>query len=297
MPNELMIKLQHFFEADVRVKREMYVMAPPNACEAVDEESIKKYADNAYESLLYIYSELKRIAIDIFGSDSIVISRIMYLEEASKKAFVACGLDISKLRWFHENYVSNLRLEFLNLVKNECFGYIDIDTGLIAQQTTSADEMLHFIHYYVLNNDTLLHALPVIDQKKNAFDQPIVLRGTPAPMFEELYKSFPLDMFVGYTDMVIIDEHKLIMMVRDLGHALTIEITLKGQTARLEYFIPKVCNVDMVNKLPGVNKVKGDMERTTGATEVDVSTLPQSLFKFISMVPSDSDMVLKPPTF
>ena len=56
MPNELMIKLQHFFEADVRVKREMYVMAPPNACEAVDEESIKKA--NKFQVTLSIWSTI-----------------------------------------------------------------------------------------------------------------------------------------------------------------------------------------------------------------------------------------------
>lgn len=49
--------------------------------------------------------------------------------------------------------------------------------------------------------------------------------------------------------MVAISERKLLMMVRDRGHALSIEITLNGQNARLEYFIPKVCNVDMVNNL------------------------------------------------
>ena len=297
MPNELMIKLQHFFESDVRIKREMFTMAPPNRCETIDETDVRKYADNAYESLLYVFSELKSIALDIFGNDSIVLERIMMLEEASKTVFASCGLNIDKLRFFHENFISNLRLEFLDLIKRECSGYIDIDTGLISEQTTSVNEILHFIHSYVLNNDELLHALPVIDQKINNNEQPIVLRGNNVPAFEELYKAFPLDMWVGYTDMVAINEHKLIMMVRDVGHALVIEITLKGDIARLEYFIPKPCNLDMVNSLPGVNKTHDIRMGTTGIIAVPINELQSTLFNFISKVPTDADMVFDPPSF
>ena len=66
---------------------------------------------------------------------------------------------------------------------------------------------------------------------------------------EQLFEEFPNDLDVGWTDMVAVNERKLLMMVRDRGHALTIEITLNLQTARLEYFIPKLCNIDMIKKL------------------------------------------------
>lgn len=33
-------------------------------------------------------------------------------------------------------------------------------------------------------------------------------------------------------------------MVRDRGHALSIEVTLNKDNARIEYFIPKICNVE-----------------------------------------------------
>ncbi len=36
---------------------------------------------------------------------------------------------------------------------------------------------------------------------------------------------------------------------------LTIEVTLNNNIARIEYFIPKLCNIEMINNLPGVNKV------------------------------------------
>jgi len=92
--------------------------------------------------------------------------------------------------------------------------------------------------------------------------------------------------------MVSINEKKLIMMVRDRGHALSIEISLNGNIARIEYFIPKLCNIDMINTLPGINKVNDDSVGATGVVEVNKNELSQILFDFISKVPMDSDMIL-----
>ena len=103
---------------------------------------------------------------------------------------------------------------------------------------------------------------------------------------------FPNDLDVGWTDMVAVNERKLLMMVRDRGHALTIEITLNLQTARIEYFIPKLCNVDMINNLPGINKVNQDSIGATGIIETPINDLPNALFSFISKVPTDNDMVI-----
>ena len=86
-------------------------------------------------------------------------------------------------------------------------------------------------------------------------------------------------------------EKTLIMMVRDRGHALSIEVTLNKDNARIEYFIPKICYVEMVNILPGVIIVIDDSIGTTGAIEVEVKDLPTALFNFISMVPTDMDIV------
>ena len=107
------------------------------------------------------------------------------------------------------------------------------------------------------------------------------------------YALFPKNLNVGDTDMVAVDNNKLIMMIRDLGHALTIEITINSDIARVEYFIPKICNANKVNKLPGVEKVSEDSsapDSTTGITEFPISDLPQQLFDFLVKVPTDEDI-------
>ena len=45
-------------------------------------------------------------------------------------------------------------------------------------------------------------------------------------------------------------------MIRDRGHALTIEITINNDKARIDYFIPKIININMINALSGANKVR-----------------------------------------
>ena len=111
-------------------------------------------------------------------------------------------------------------------------------------------------------------------------------------MFEQIFKMFPNDLDCGWTDMVAINDRKLIIMVRDRGHALTIEVTLNNNIARIEYFIPKLCNIEMINNLPGVNKVNKNSIGATGVIETPINTLPGVLFDFISKVPTDYDMVI-----
>ena len=287
MVDEELLKLQHFFEVDLKIKKEMINIAPPAESQYVD---VEKYSDNINDSLMYIFSELKCVASDIFGLDSQVMKKIITMEAVIKRKFYSCDFDIDKLRLFYKDCVSNMELDFINAVKEECVGYSFIGTSP-AQNAKTINEILHFMHSYVLNNEQILQSIPEINKKVNNYEYPISLRGIKVPVFEQLLEEFPNDLDVGWTDMVAINERKLLMMVRARGHALTIEITLNLQTARIEYFIPKLCNVDMINELPGINKVNEDSVGATGVTEVTINDLSNQLFSFISKVPMDTDMV------
>ena len=291
MNDERIIKLQHFFETDVMIKKGMYNMVPSNL-KYFDESTMQKYTDELNELLIYIFTELKCVAIDIFGKDSNVLSRICYLEDVIKNKFYSCGFDIDKLKNFYKNFISNMNSEFIDSIKNECVGYSLFKNKNSVEMAVSINEMLHYIHSYVVNNEKILQAIPLLNQKTNQFNYPINLRGNRSSVFEKLFEQFPADLDVGWTDMVIINEKKLIMMVRDRGHALSIEISLHNDVARLEYFIPKLCNIEMINKLPGVNAVNKDSVGATGVVEVPINILSESLFDFISKVPTDDDMNL-----
>ena len=288
--DSIMIKLEHFFQVDFEIKKEMYNLAPANL-KYFDESSMQKYTDNLDDFLMYYFSELKCISLDIFGKDSNVISRILSMEKNIKKEFYSCGFDINKLKKFYEIYISNMTSDFINNVKQECVGYSFAGTSSV-EIANSLNEILHFVHSYIVNNENILQSIELIDQKHNDFNYPIQLRGNKEEVFEQIFKDFPTNIDVGWTDMVVINNKKLIMMVRDRGHALSIEVSLNGNRARIEYFIPKLCNIDMINLLPGINKVNNNSIGATGAIEVNIDDLSQVLFDFISKVPMDSDMVL-----
>lgn len=292
MNDEKIIKLQHFFSSDFKMKKEMLDVAPMNIGQYYDDDSLIKYVNKLADSLIYMFSELKCIASDIFGCKSNVFNRINYIEQVTKSNFFNCGLDIEKLKRFYQKFISNMELSFINSVKEECVGYTISGTQSI-ECAVSINELLHFIHSYIINNDNILKSIPVIDEKYNKYNYPISLRGVEVPIFKQLFTMFPTNMDCGWTDMVVINEKKLIMMVRDRGHALSIEISLNNNIARIEYFIPKLCNIEMINKLPGVNKVNQNNVGATGVIEVTINDLPSILFDFISKVPMDSDIVFE----
>ncbi len=291
MDNERMIKLQHFFSVDVKIKKELFDIAPQSLDGYMDEESVSKYTDKLNDSLIYIFNELKCVTLDIFGKDSHVFKRICLLEKNTMESFYNCGFDINKLKSFYQKYISNMEPAFIDSVKSKCFGYYIFYSTSPADEATSINEILHFIHSYIINNEKILQSIPLLKKKNNSNNYPISLRGVKSPIFKQIFKMFPKDLTGGCTDMVAINDKKLIIMIRGRGHALTIEVTLNNNIARIEYFIPKLCNIEMINNLPGVNKVNKNSIGATGVIETPINTLPGVLFDFISKVPTDYDMV------
>ena len=67
---------------------------------------------------------------------------------------------------------------------------------------TSVNEILHFIHSYIINNNFILKSHPLLNQKDNEFGYPLNLRGVNSPIFEQLFNIFPTSIDCGDTDMV-----------------------------------------------------------------------------------------------
>lgn len=288
---ELLLKIQHFFLVDDRIKKEMIAICPPNDNVPLNEEEIIKYIDNTLDSLDYIFSELKCITRDLLGMENQLYMKVENLEQATTDEFLKCGTDIKKIRKVYQCCVSDMDPKFIDAVKNSFIGYTlfsDINTP--NNMVTSINEYLHMVHSYVLNNDNLLQAIPLVNKKENIDNDSISLRGKSGEKFNNLFNQFPIDLDVGQTDMVVVNPKKMIMMVRDRGHALTIEITINNSVSRIEYFIPKLCNVEMINKLPGINKVNNQSIGATGTFEVPNEMLNNAIFDFISKVPTDLDV-------
>lgn len=85
MPNDNMIKLEHFFMVDKRIKDEMIAISPPT--DYLDTESLIKYTDKLDDSLNYIFMELRCVVKDLFmGNGNIAFyEKVLFLENLSKR--------------------------------------------------------------------------------------------------------------------------------------------------------------------------------------------------------------------
>lgn len=293
MENNAMIKLEHFFLVDTKIKKEMYDICPPNINGYLDKDSMIEYTDRLSNSLVYIFNEIKGVTVDLFGIKSLLYQKVCQLESITINTFINCNMDVEKLRVFYRNFISDMKPELVECVKSECVGYTifnSIDESI--NLSTTVNEILHLLHSYVLNNEAILQSIPEIAKKINDFNYPITLRGKNVELFNSVFQQFPDDLDVGLTDMVALNGNKLLLMVRERGHALTVEVTINDDIAKLEYFVPKLCNIEMVNNLPGINPVNEESVGATGVFEVPVEQLASSLYGFISKVPTDSDMII-----
>jgi len=180
---------------DFEIKKEIYNLAP-SSLKYYDELSLQKYTNRLNDLLIYIFSELKCITLDVFGKDSNVMSKIFSMEKNIKTQFYSCGFDINKLKKFYEVYISNMTSDFINSVKKECVGYTYGGTSSV-ELASSLNEILHFLHSYILNNEYILQSIPLINKKQNEYNYPIQLRGNKVDTFERLYEQFPTNIDVG----------------------------------------------------------------------------------------------------
>jgi hypothetical protein len=284
-------KLEKFFDLDMKVKQEMVDMAP-NVINEYDEDAIIKYVDNVFRSLdkiKYCFEEMNLyLNVDIEAKEY-----INNLFNYYKETLANAGTDITKIKQFYEMCISNMRDDLLKEVKKEFCGYtFHYGPDSILLQSNSINELLHVYHSYVLNNEIMYENIPVIDCKNNNYNYPIGLYGNINAIANNIYNNFPLDLGCGYTDIVSLKDRTLIM-IRDLGHALTINIEEENGIIKVNYFIPKLCNIEMINELKGVRKVSADTKMndgTTGYFETNADNLCNDLFSFMGMVPTDSDM-------
>lgn len=121
--------------------------------------------------------------------------------------------------------------------------------------------------------------------------------GEDGAFAKEIFDKFPTNNFLcGETDIVSLENtcNKIIMMIRDRGHALMIEMEIGDKDVKVDYHIPKLCNIEMINNLPGIRKVKEDSVMFSGATGMFVvpkDKLAISVIDLISKVPTDMNII------
>lgn len=283
--------IKSFLEKDMKIKEEMTKIAPSELDDA-DEEARIEYTDRLRKKLDDIEIEfLLGIKKLNFGQEvENAISN--YFENAKKKIEIGKYENGIGIKIYSELF-SNMRESFIENVKNECVGYTlkePKDLAKLIEKSTTINELLHAIHSYVVNNETILQSMPKINEKQNTIEEDIILYGEPNEIATDIFENFPLELDCGGVDIISLKD-KVLMMIRDIGHALTMDIDTKNENdIAVKYFIPKLCNQKMIEALPGVNKSSITKSGATGIFISSKDTISKDLYDFIERVPTDEDI-------
>lgn len=285
-------KIERFFAADMCIKKDMHSLVPTES-DLYTMDSMVNYMDKLYKGLKDLRTEFKFMGRNIdLGKDSLEKIDNFFKQIIEEEANLR--YDPNAIKRFFNSRISYMREEFVSDVKLNFKGYVMFsNVEQFLDNCTTINEALHLLHAYVMNNENILQSMNVLDTREIG-GYPLTMYGKPSRETKEIFDSFPQDTGSGYTDLIgLPGVNKSLMMVRDKGHALSIEITYEGENAVVEYFVPKLCNIDMVNALPGINKVKEDAPMHSGATGMFIvkkDELPLKLGEFVRKVPTDEDI-------
>ena len=293
MEKDSLEALKRFLKKDLEIKNELMKLAPTPA-DDFNESTRISYVDRLYDSLkefeYQFQSSLKGLTLG-----KTVDTSIKKFFGKLKKNLEIGSYDRGVCQTVFQKCFSDMSNNLIEDVKENFFGYsmfYEAELNLLINKADTINELLHICHSYVMNNERILRSTTELGKKENDFDYSIKLYGEKNEISEELFKNFPLDLDVGNTDIVSIQD-QILMMVRDRGHALTLDIDLSQDKPFVKYFIPKICNEDMVRALPGVDIDNISINGALGRFECDKQELIDKLFEFIEKVPMDKDIPSK----
>lgn len=248
--------MKEFFERDMKIKETLMSLAPTEA-DDYDELSRMEYVDKLEKGLDSLeYDTLASIKKFGFGEE---LNNTIREYFANKKKSMAVGkYEAGICQKIYNSEFASMSENFIEEVKEGFVGYAFFSNpsklpGFVKKAKT-VNELLHSIHSSIVNNDEILESMPQKGTKRNTIEEPITLYGEENEVAEKIFKEFPLEMDCGITDIVSL-KNKVLMMIRDRGHALTIDMdTTNPKEVEVKYFVPKLCNEEMIRKLPGINE-------------------------------------------
>lgn len=282
--------LKNFIKTDLSIKNDLLELAP-NKTDNFDESSKINYIDKLYKSLKDLEFDFKSSLKGFNFDDKINESLTEFFNKEKEKLAIGNYNNINCNEIYQNNF-SDMSKTFIEDVKKTFVGYTsfnenDLNTSI--KEAKTINELLHTCHSYIMNNQSILSSITKISEKQNQFKYPISLYGEQTKAAEELFNNFPMDLDVGWTDIISLED-QIFMMVRDRGHALTIDIDTSKDDYLIKYFVPKLCNEEMIKALPGINKDNISQNGASGCFQCKNTEFTNKLFSFIEKVPTDNDM-------
>lgn len=281
-------KIEKFFKEDLAIKQEI-INAKPNNEYGCSEELLVKYSDYLMKMLNYI-EEIIKDMIKIKDSTMYTQKILEQKFKNYKEKLAEAGLDYNRLKKFYEKYFCSMKESFIKRVSEECVGYYESTNFNVILESESINELLHGIHQSVINDDKLYKKMPILDEKYTEYNEYFRLYGKSVnKIAQEIFYNMPMEIIESDTDILSL-ENKTLMLCRDMGHAMVIEINEKDEKCEVNYFIPKICNVEMINELRGVRKVTSQETFTTGMFDTNIENISHDIIDLMSKVPTDTNL-------
>ena len=285
--------LEKFFNYDLQIKQ-MISIYP----EVYSKEDAIEYVDKTYKNLQDIKYMMTKM-LKTMGRNELIeyLNKLFIYYE---KVLLNCNYDPQKLKEFYQTCISSMDPNLIKEINQEIRGYSmfsDIHNFFLKSKTIN--ELLYVLHRYIVNTETFYQEMPIIDQKEDKNVGTITLYGRKNDLAYAIFNQISFDLNSSYIDILSLSNNRILIMARDLGHALTIEIERENGKAHVSFFIPKVCNIDMVNNLKGIRpiKVKENTDLTTlyakGSFEVEEKELIPDLLELMANIPQDKDMFIE----
>lgn len=283
-------KLEKFFKYNLVIKEKLYNCAP-NESYRYNEEAMIQYSDRLYDTLDEIRYYMMNVIKDYMSDES--VSYFNRFFNTLRTELINCGTDYNKLKHFYTTRMSDMSVELVDETRKEIVGYYMMSSGMgLARKAKTINELLHVMHCAIINNEGTYSSIPVVESREFKEGHDLHYRGVMSPEGKVIFDSIPNDVDSYLVDFVAFDK-KVIIMARDLGHALTVEVDFEGKDkCMVRYFIPKVCNYVMVNQLKGVTKVEFGAPYAVGSFESDLTQIMSDLPTFLRGVPTDEHMFI-----
>lgn len=292
--NENYENLDKFFKIDLKIK-DLILKNRPNE-KTYDTSGAIKYVDNLIKELDTIKDYFFWV-IDTYNMSPYLKDVINNSINEYNEKLLNSNYDYDRLTRIYEECILKMTVGLEKELQKNLFGYnINRKEVKSFEKCKTINDYLHAFHFYIVNNEKIFHSMPIIDRKINKDDEPIILFGKENDLSRDLFNKYPVELGTGEVDILSFDDH-LLMMIRDVGHALSVDSTIENDNIRVSYFVPKSCNIEKVNKLKGVTKLDpltSDMfSPTNGEFVCKKEDFTSEMIDFISNVPTDIDAFSK----
>lgn len=286
-----LIKMEDFFNRNLKIKDLLFNLAPTRE-DGSNNYTIVEYKDKFENILEKIEFHIFKILNSFEPNEE--VKKIIQKNFERYRAKIAGRIQgFEDLNRIYQDCCSDMNEDLVNKAREEFVGYLlhDGKVKKVMAGCQTINEMLHVIHSSIVNNENYYESMPKLAEKDNNAGYTIILCGREDELSLKLFNDFPLELNCGWTHIMSLKDN-ILMMVGDRGHALSITIEMDvDNTIWVKYFIPKICNVEMVNALKGVTKVDKTSAFTTGQFVTTKENLSEDIINFINGIPMDQDMV------